>query len=176
MGKSREFSLLPVNLRHFGGFQALRGHFGAPFCPILLRGNNKSNFRQAHHSSRLFPPLRRRFSPAFLPSLRTSSNSRSARFPAISPPPHSPKRKAPHTARLCSFLVLLPTVSRRHQPPTLFCPRWFDAALRCPSPQRSAAVAARPSGGDACQTSGISFSPSARDSSVGGASLSSPFI
>lgn len=56
-------------------------------------------------------------------------------------PPHSsPNRLALAKAKprmprgFAPFLVFLPTVSRRHQPPTLFCPRWFDAALRCPSP------------------------------------------
>lgn len=72
------------------------------------------------------------------------------------PPHRSPrhicqrKSKAPQHAGLCSFLfVFLRTVSRRHQPPTPFCLRWFDAAHRCPSPSRSAGVAARPSDGDA---------------------------
>lgn len=49
----------------------------------------------------------------------------------VSEPPCPRKSKAPRHAGLCSFLfVFLRTVSRRHQPPTLFCPRWFDAALR----------------------------------------------
>ena len=77
---------------------------------------------------------------------------------------------------LLLLFVFLRTVSRRHQPPTPFRLRWFDAAHRCPSPSRSADVAAPVGRGCGCQTTGISFSPSARDSSVGGASLSSPFI
>lgn len=58
-------------------------------------------------------------------------------------------------------------------PPTFVCRR-FPISLSVEA--YGAGVAARPNSGMWCQTTGISFSPSARDSSVGGASLSSPFI